>query len=42
MQLGKRRGWPLGWVHPNLGANALVEMVVWMERCLVEGPLTTR
>lgn len=20
MQLGKSRGWPLGWVHPDLGA----------------------
>lgn len=42
MQLGKRRGWPLGWVHPDLGANALVGTAVWMEKWLVEGPLTTR
>lgn len=42
MQLGKSRGWPLGWVHPDLGAHALVGIVVWTERWLVEGPLTTR
>ncbi|XP_028023439.2 uncharacterized protein LOC103004255 [Balaenoptera acutorostrata] len=36
------RGRPVGGVHPDLGGNAGVGTVAWTERCLVQGPLTTR